>query len=440
MNHLAQQVLDIKLNLDRIAEAKGEKKEIAVRRVYGDHVDVADAMKALLDPSVVFHIGTKSFVFTLPQEKMTEPVFNDFYDLCAWLQTKKALTDADVARVQWTLQTIKPYDLRIYAQDFLCKKVTLGVTAKTVNKALGFEFIPEFRCMLANKYFEHQDKVDGKHFYLTEKLDGIRCLAVCKENDIKLFTRQGQPIEGLIAVEADLCDLREQVGKDFVFDGELLVADRGGIPSKEQYKQTTMIVRREGTKLGIVYNVFDVLDAEAFETRCCDTPYYLRRQKLDAYCSTLRETATIHPLPILYHGTDTSEIMKHLNIQRGLEHEGVMINLADEPYQFTRTNALLKVKVMQDCDLEIIGVQEGTGRFSGTLGALICDYKGSPVGVGSGLTDEIRQQIWAVPDKYIGRVATIQYFEETNDANGKLSIRFPVFKELREEGKEVSYS
>lgn len=27
-----------------------------------------------------------------------------------------------------------------------------------------------------------------------------------------------------------------------------------------------------------------------------------------------------------------------------------------------------------------------------------------------------------------------------NDANGRLSIRFPVFKELREEGKEVSYS
>lgn len=439
MNHLEQQVLDIKLNLDRIAEAKGKKKEIAVRRVYGDHVDVAEALKLLLDPAAVFHIGDKSFGFLLPQESIKEPLFEDFYDLCAWLQTKKALTDADVARVQWTLQTVKPYDLRIYAQDFLCKKVTLGVTAKTVNKALGFEFIPEFRCMLANKYFEHQDKVEGKHFYLTEKLDGIRCLAVCKENDIKLFTRQGQPIEGLIAVEADLCDLREQVGKDFVFDGELLVADRDGIPSKEQYKQTTMIVRREGTKLGIVYNVFDVLDVEAFETRCCDTPYYLRRQKLDAYCSTLRETATIHPLPILYHGTDTSEIMKHLNIQRSLEHEGVMVNLADEPYQFTRTNALLKVKVMQDCDLEIIGVQEGTGRFSGTLGALICDYKGNPVGVGSGLTDEMRKIIWSDPDKYIGRVATIQYFEETHSADGKLSIRFPVFKEIREEGKEVSY-
>ena len=117
-----------------------------------------------------------------------------------------------------------------------------------------------------------------------------------------------------------------------------------------------------------------------------------------------------------------------------------MINLADEPYQFTRTNALLKVKVMQDCDLMITGVQEGTGKFEGTLGALLVDYKGNTVGVGSGLSDAMRRAIWSNPDAYIGRVATIQYFESTHDKDGKESLRFPVFKELREEGKEVSYA
>ena len=62
------------------------------------------------------------------------------------------------------------------------------------------------------------------------------------------------------------------------------------------------------------------------------------------------------------------------------------------------------------------------------------------MGVGSGISDEMRKMIWTNPDAYIGRVATIQYFEQTNDANGKLSIRFPVFKELREKGKVVSYA
>ena len=40
--------------------------------------------------------------------------------------------------------------------------------------------------------------------------------------------------------------------------------------------------------------------------------------------------------------------------------------------------------------------------------------------------------------KYGWEQALSMYLEI--DANGKLSIRFPVFKELREEGKEVSYS
>ena len=139
-------------------------------------------------------------------------------------------------------------------------------------------------------------------------------------------------------------------------------------------------------------------------------------------------------------GGDVSQIQVHLDRQRALQHEGVMLNLLDASYQFTRTNYLLKVKVMNDCDLRIIGVQEGTGRFKGTLGSLVVSYKGNPVGVGSGLSDDMRKNVWNRPDDYIGRVVTIQYFEETKDKTGKLSIRFPVFKELREEGKEVSYS
>ena len=327
-------------------------------------------------------------------------------------------------------------DVKLFGYDFLCKDISLGITAKTVNKVMGYEVIPEFRCMLANKYFEHPGVVEGNYFYLTEKLDGIRCIAIVREDSVRLFSRHGQPIEGLTEIENDLASVYMNA-KECVLDGELLVSDREGIPSKEQYKRTTMIVRKDGIKTGITYNVFDVLEVGAFESRQCDMPYYQRRQKLEAY---VHGCDHIKVLPILYHGKDTEMIAHHLNIQRGLGHEGVMINLAMEPYQFTRTNALLKVKVMQDCDLEIIGVQEGQGRFEGTLGALIVDYKGNPVGVGSGLSDEIRAMIWSDPAKYIGRVATIQYFEQTNDASGKASIRFPVFRELREEGKEVSYS
>jgi len=439
MNNLEDQLLRISLAFSSISQAVGKKKEIAIKRLYHENVPASDALAILLNPQKVFHLGKKSFEKDV-RGKRSGKVWDDIFSLCLYLESKSGLTDTDVGDVQATLDTIKATDIRDFAVQFLCKTLTLGVTAKTVNKALGFEFVPEFKCMLANKYFEHQNVVAGRHFYLTEKLDGIRLVSVVKEDSVKLYSRQGQPIEGFVEVENVLKYIRQHVGKDFVFDGELLVSDRENIPSKEQYKRTIMIVRRDGVKTGITYNVFDVLDADAFEMHFCDTPYYLRRQKLESYCACLNQPCAVHPLPVLYHGSDTREIIRHLDAQRGLQHEGVMINLADETYQFTRTNALLKVKVMQDCDLEIIGVQEGEGKFAGTLGALTVDYKGTPVGVGSGLSDEMRRAVWVNPDAYIGRVATIQYFEQTNDKDGKLSIRFPVFKELREEGKEVSYS
>ena len=435
MNQIKEELELIRDYFLPIIQTSGRAKEPFIKECLNQTIPHI-ALVFMLNPSDVTHVGMKSFEKRKPIS--ANKYYESIFDIIDDLKAMPAVNDQMIANIHYAFRDLG--DIKGFAYMFICKDITLGVTSKTVNKVMGMEVIPEFKCMLANKYFEHQDKVEGKHFYLTEKVDGIRCLALVKEDSVKLYSRQGQPIENIPAIEEDLRFLRLKIGKDFVFDGELLVTDRNAIPSKEQYKQTTMIVRKDGIKTGVTYNVFDVLDFEAFDRRACDTPYYLRRQKLDSYCDLLSTNIAIKPLPVLYHGSDTSKIIEHLNIQRNLQHEGVMINLADEPYQFTRTNALLKVKVMQDCDLEIIGVQEGRGKFAGTLGALTVDYKGTPVGVGSGISDEMRKMIWTNPDAYIGRVATIQYFEQTNDANGKLSIRFPVFKELREKGKEVSYA
>ena len=143
-------------------------------------------------------------------------------------------------------------------------------------------------------------------------------------------------------------------------------------------------------------------------------------------------------LPVLENSKDHADILTHLNAVRSLNLEGVMINFDDAPYVCKRTPNLLKVKVMQDCDLVITGFEEGQGANAGTLGAVLVDYKGSTVGVGSGFTKEQRDFFWQNRDSLLGRVITVQYFEETTDAKGVPSLRFPVFRELREEGKEAS--
>ena len=119
-----------------------------------------------------------------------------------------------------------------------------------------------------------------------------------------------------------------------------------------------------------------------------------------------------------------------------------MINLSDGLYQTKRTSDILKVKEFFNADVLVKDVFEGTGELSGTLGGVIIDYKGNDVKVGSGFTLEERNTYWANPDKIIGKVVDVQYFEETNNQNdNNISLRFPTIKSIRldKTPEDISY-
>lgn len=422
---------------DSIALAVGNEKIPAIVDAYEDK-DVAAALTMLLDPMITFGIGEKSLDRNI--EKCPIIYFETLNDICMYLSRRNGISDQDICSVQDYLNEVRNIDNELYefVRNYITKTLTIGATAKTVNKALGREAIPEFKCMLANKYFEHQKEVEGKEFTLTLKMDGIRCLCVVKNGEATFYTRQGQVIDGLGELSNEVTKLSPHI----VFDGELLIDGGLQMESKTAYKLTTKAVRKDGEKSGITYHIFDLFAVSDLSDKESVVPYKFRRRTLNNLMVKIDHLDMHHVqiVPSLYCGEDTDKIVEILNQVRAQNQEGVMINIDDAPYQFKRTNDLLKVKVMQDADLLITGVQEGTGKFKGTLGSIIVDYKGNPVGVGSGLSDEIRNLIWKKPDQYIGRIATIQYFEETTDKTGKPSIRFPVFKEIREIDKEVSYN
>lgn len=430
----SEEIRIIKADFDRIISAVGKAKHPIITSLEG--TVSGRALRLLLDPQTVLHIDKKSLrkqVNLLPSA-----TYRNLFELCDHLKLIPAASNQEIADVQFFISSLNE-DLRPFASAFITKSIRLGITVKTLNKCFKLEAVSCISCMLANKYFEHADVVTGQTFAITEKLDGIRCLAVVRHGEKPvLYSRQGKVITGLSDIESELSEIAARHNYEYVLDGELLIRNRDGIPSKEQYKRTMKIVSSDAAyKTGITFNAFDCISPDAFDTKTCTTPYYLRRQKLDVL---LEKTNFVKPVPILYSGKDISKIKELVDYQRSIGHEGVMINLLLAPYEFKRSNNLLKVKVMQDADLKIIGFTEGEGRFAGMLGALVVDYKGTPVGVGSGLMQSDRIHIWNNQDLYLGRVAKIRYFEETVDTNGIPSLRFPVFEEIREEGKEVSYN
>jgi DNA ligase-1 len=118
-------------------------------------------------------------------------------------------------------------------------------------------------------------------------------------------------------------------------------------------------------------------------------------------------------------------------------YEGIMIKDPNAVYECKRSTAWLKIKPFIEVSLTVIGVEEGTGKNAGRLGALIVegvdDGKTIRTNVGSGLTDAQRDAIWAERAAVIGQIVEVRADAATQnqDSDGEWSLRFPRFKGFR---------
>lgn len=339
-------------------------------------------------------------------------------------------------------------------QDFLIdvfsKELKVGITAKTINKALGKGFIREFSVQLARPYHKYMDKVPGKEFTLTQKLDGHRSVFIAKNGKGQFYTRKGLPINGLEIQTAEAMKLAEVLGNngsiDYVLDGELVLSNDDNLKTKDLFRATSRVLRSEtADKSRIQYNIFDALPTEEFERGKSTDTFKVRKDFLSTFMAAIEydhpgSLNHLHLVKNLYSGSDISIIKK---LQHDLVEangwEGLMLNLNNEYYVTKRTNGLLKIKEFFDADVLVKDIFEGTGKFKGTLGGIIVDYKGYDIRVGSGFTDADRGYYWNNPDKLINKVVTINYFEEThNQNNNDISLRFPTFVTSREGEKDAN--
>ncbi len=118
--------------------------------------------------------------------------------------------------------------------------------------------------------------------------------------------------------------------------------------------------------------------------------------------------------------------------------EGIMLKDPDAPYVGKRTAAWLKRKPIMEVTLEIVGFDPGdpNGKYKHTLGAVVCrgvDH-GKPIAtkVSSGISDELRDDIWRRQEHYLGLLVEIGTDRLTlEDGATTYSLRFPHWKGLR---------
>lgn len=390
-----------------------------------------------LNPMLTYNISKKSTDKLMAEENFDGQkliFFNDIFECCEHLSRLRGMDDATLRQVKMLLNVKYPeMDERELYIQLLSKKVRLGIAAKTINKIIP-NLIPEWEVQQAYTVEKYPLK-EGTEFWLTQKLNGAR--ATLYEG--QLLARSGMPYKGLEHITNALSWLRVA---GFVADGELTLKDKGDLSDNEAFRVSTGILNSDNVnKTVICYTIFDMIPVKDFDALKPQVTYRYRRDILNQFAERIADTdGAVKVLPVLYHGTDQSKIEELLEQMVREDKEGLMIN-TDAPYRRTRHKGILKVKRFYTMDLPIIRCEEGTGRLSGTLGAFVLKYKENEVKVGSGFTDEQREQFWNNRDDMEGLLCEVKYKEISQDkGTGLESLQFPVFVGIRTDKTEVSYS
>jgi DNA ligase-1 len=309
---------------------------------------------------------------------------------------------------------------------------------KIINKAIP-DHIPEFSVALADKY--EPKLVSWKdNWYVSRKIDGARCIAIVDSNgDTTFYSRTGKEFDTLGIVAGGIKALGIT---DVVFDGELcLVDDEGNEDFQGIMKQ---LKKKDHTIPNPSYKIFDMISHDEFYSKKGEKnkPYSIRlanlnevMKKNECQCLTVLEQELIH---------NDEHFQEWVKEAADYGWEGVMLR-ADEPYKGKRSKDLLKVKKFFDDEYEVVDVEMGPFRYVSNgqeteetmLSCVMIKHKDHIVRVGSGFTIDQRQEFYCNPCKILGKQILVQYFEETKNQDGGISLRFPTFKYLYGEKRDT---
>ena len=355
-------------------------------------------------------------------------------DLLEYLIKYNTGKDTQIGTAQNFIVGLSNFTLKRFISELVTKKYKCGVTAKVASTILPDLIKNEHEIMLAHKF---EGKINGP-VNISLKLDGIRCTALIDDKGHIVFkTRQGKIIKGLLEIKMALKAFNLT---NCMLDGELIRINKDNLPSDENFRLTTEIVNSKlENKTNLEYVLFDITPLSCYYEKECDMDYNTRMILLSQAIN--KESKFIRTVPMYGVTEDIDVIYEKLSEVTSQGLEGLMLNTVTGKYGFgKRSKDLLKVKKMYTCDIKCVAVEEGEGKYAGTLGKIVCDYKGFILRVGSGFTDEQRIYYWNNQQEIINHLVEVQYFEESKDKKtGDLSLRFPVFKRVRDDKTEVSY-
>ena len=358
--------------------------------------------------------------------------FVDIWELLDDLNNRTYTGHDAIAMVNGFIDQHKEYEDLIFS--IIDRNLEIRASESVINKVIP-GLIPTFDVALATKYEPRFCDFEAEKWLASRKLDGVRCIIRKEQDEITAYSRQGNEFTTLQKV---LDDVKLMPG-DFVLDGEICMMDENG--NEDFQGIMKQIKRKNHTIEKPKYVIFDYLSLEEFDTKQGTLKLSERITELkdeiyyDGYYSTL----SILDQVIVKDEEHLSEMILEAD---KMGHEGIMVR-KDVGYEGKRSKNLLKCKKFFDAEYKVESVdfenhrviREGTEVVVPMLAQAYITHKGYEVAIGSGWNQEQRIKYHANPELLIGKTITVQYFEETKNQEGGISLRFPTVKHVYENGR-----
>ena len=336
---------------------------------------------------------------------------------------QRIATGHDAIKLVNTYANLKGYKDLIY--KIIDKDLGIRAGDKVINKAIP-GLIPTFNVTLAKEY---EGKCDwNDEWYASRKLDGVRCLAVVdKEGKCNLYSRMGKEFTTLDKIKHAIESTNII---NTVFDGEICLIDENG---DEDFKSVMKELRRKDHQIkNPVFKMFDMLHKPDFDNGKSTEKLSDRLVKLRTFIDQDKVNLGLH-----YLGQYVISDDRHFDMwkQKANDNnwEGFMLR-KNVGYEGKRTKNLVKVKSFHDAEYKVIDfdiddhevVRDGKSETIKMLAQVWIEHKGYKVKVGSGWSQDQRLQY--MDGSIVGKIITVQYFEETYNDKGEISLRFPTVK------------
>ena len=421
------------------------KESIIEREVLAKNDEFFAGCKLALDPLITF--GVKQ----VPIREQRQAIgydWYDFLDLCNKLSTRQLTGHAAMDAILEAMTDCDTDEWNNWYRRILIKDLKCGVSEKTINKVCKKNnatdyMIPVFSCMLAHDSANHEKKLVGKKM-LDYKLDGVRVIAIYNKDidTCTMYSRNGKQFHNFVHIENEIRDqLASKFTESMVLDGEMISSSFQALMKQVHRKDNV-----EATDAK--YAIFDMLPLKEFLAGQSKKGLWERHQDLFALTKDLSQDSNMFMVEKQPVDLDTEKgqmLFKDYNkqaIEKGFE--GIMIKDEHAPYECKRSHFMLKAKPFIEVSLEVVGVEGGTGRNEGKLGALICEGEDNDklikVNVGSGLTDKNRDEFWTSQNKILNQIVEVRADAITkNQDDEHYSLRFPRFMRFRgfEQGEKI---